>query len=274
LLNAGNRRRFPGRLAGLGLLCLSLAGCANAMEELTRHDISFGEKVHNVFAPSPDPLVVLRDSHDGDQRARAMRALKEPKENGGNDRDQEAVLAILVTSSKSDPQPLCRVAAIQSLGRFKDPRAAQALIDSYYSATVFTPETTTVVQCAALTALGETRHPAAVDLLTRVVRAPAPASESAGDQDKEQEQDRRIAAARALGNFSHYQAVEALVSVLRTDKDAAIRNRAHESLVQSTGKDLGTDPGAWDKLANAHAYDSPVPAPKNKLSLTGWSSQQ
>ena len=35
----------------------------------------------------PDPLVVLRDSSDGDERAKALRALQEPKPNGGTDAD-------------------------------------------------------------------------------------------------------------------------------------------------------------------------------------------
>ena len=268
LLNAGNCRRSAGHLAGLALASLGLCGCAGFWEEMTRRDNSFGDKVHNLWV-TPDPLVVLRDSHDGDQRAKALQALQEPKQHGGNDRDQDAVLGILVTSAQTDVQPLCRVAAMQSLGRFKDPRAVPALVDAYYKAIAFAPETATVVQCEALAALGQTRNPAAVGHLTLVVRAPAPALDAPG-QDKQQEHDRRIAAARALGNFSHYQAAEALVHVLQNDKDVALRDRAHDSLVQSTGKNLGYDAVAWDKLVNEHAWDGPVPAPKSDVGLVGW----
>jgi HEAT repeat protein len=258
-------------LAALGLLSFALAGCANSWDEISRHDISFSARLHNIFSPPPDPLVVLRDSRDGDDRARALRSLKEPKQNKGTDEQQDVMLKILVTSAHTDPQALCRVAAIQALSKFKDPRAVQALIDAYYKATTFEPETATVVQCTALTALGETGNAAAVDLLTRVLRAPAPAQDVA-ESESQQEQDRRIAAARALGHFSHYQAAEALVHVLRTDRDVALRQRAHEALVSSTGgKDLGFDPAPWEKLLNEHAWDGPMPQPtKDKISLVGW----
>jgi hypothetical protein len=269
--------RHAGRaapLAGAALVSFGLCGCSGFWEEVTRRDNSFGEKITNLVS-TPDPLVVLRDSKDGDLRAKALRSLREPKQHGGTDHDQDTILQILVGSAQSDPQPLCRVAAIQTLGKFKDPRAVPALTEAYFkAAAAFTPDTATVVQCAALTALGETRNPAAVDLLTRVVRAPAPAQDVA-EEEKQQEQDRRIAATRALGKFSHYQAAEALVHVLRTEKDVGMRQRAHESLVSSTGKDLGYDPAAWNKLLNEHAWDAPVPPPSgNKLSLVGWTQSK
>jgi hypothetical protein len=272
LFNAPTQARFLAQLAGLALLSVGLCGCVGFWEEISRRDVSFAQRVGNLFV-KPDPLVVLRDSHDGDLRAEALGKLREPKQHGGSDREQDVVLAALANAAHNDPQPLCRVAAVHSLGKFKDPRAVTALIDAYYKATVFAPETATVVQCAALRALGETRHPAAVDLLTRVVRAPAPAFD-VPDQDKQQEHDRRLAAARALGNFSHYQATEALVHVLRTEKDAALRLRAHEALVEATGKDLGTDAAAWDALMNKHAWDAPVPPPtRSGIGQAGWFEQ-
>jgi hypothetical protein len=257
-------------LVGLALVSIGFCGCANAWDQITRHDIPFDARVKLMFASPPDPLVVLRDSKDGDQRAKALRSLREPKQHGGSDKDQELVLSILVTSAKSDSQPVCRLAAIGSLGKFKDEHAVQALIDAYYQATVFAPETATMIQCEALTALGQTKNPAAVDLLTRVVRAPEPALD-VSDQDKQQERDRRIAAARALGNFSHYQATEALVQVLRTNKDVALRDRAHESLVKATGKDLPADPKPWEEMLEQQvANGNKPPAPDSKINLLGW----
>ena len=46
-----------------------------------------------------------------------------------NERDQEAYLEILAGSARGDRDPLCRLAAIKSLGRWKDPRAAMTLKD-------------------------------------------------------------------------------------------------------------------------------------------------
>jgi hypothetical protein len=256
--------------ATLGLACLGLCGCGgNAWDQLSRHDLPFNERVHGLFV-KPDPLAVLRDGKDGDDRARALRELHEPKQHGGSDKDQEFVVNVLVLSAKTDPQPLCRLSAIQALAEFKDPRAVQGLIDAYYAATTFPADTATMVQCRALASLGATKNPAAVDLLVRVARAPEPALD-VPEQEKQQERDRRIAAARALGNFSHYQAAEALVYILKTNKDVALRDRAHESLVKATGKDLPPDPKAWDNVLQQVA-DGKTPPPDNKIKLLSWFS--
>jgi hypothetical protein len=262
-----------GGLRLASLLCIGMCGCTNTWDEISRKDISFGERCHNIWAGPQDPMVVLRDSKDGDDRAKALARLEEPLQHGGSAQEQDTVLKILMISAQTDTQAVCRVAAIQTLGKFKDPRAISALVDAYYKATTFTSDTATIVQCNVLTALGESHNSAAVDLLTRVVRAPEAAQEAAGE-DKQQEQDRRLAAARALGNFSHYQAAEALLAVLKTEKDVGIRQTAHDSLAVSTGKDLGYDVAAWDKLLNEHAYDAPVPKPgtkDSKISLVGHS---
>lgn len=245
----------PVRLVGTALLSLGLCGCGGVWDQISRRDIPFTARVHGLFVKE-DPLVVLRDSKDGDDRAKALRRLREPRQHGGSEQEQDTVVAILVTSAKSDPQPLCRLAAIEVLGHFQDPRAVQGLIDAYYQATTFAPDTATVIQCEALTALGKTRHPAAVDLLARVVRAPEPAFDVAS-LERQQEQDRRIAAARALGHFSHYQAAEALVYVLKTNSDVALRQRAHESLVQATGKKLPPEANAWENFLAQQGSDAP-----------------
>jgi hypothetical protein len=255
--------RFAGWLIP-AIVGLNLCGCANFWDEMTRRDISFSAKFQGLFS-SPDPLEVIAKSNDGNARAKALRSLREPKQHGGNDRDQDIVVLALVASATQDRQPLSRLAAVEALAGFKDPRAVQGLVDAYYKATYFAPETATVIQDKALTALGQTRHPAGVELLTTVLRAPAPAFD-VPDQEKQQERDRRIAAARALGNFSHYQATEALVHVLKTEKDAALRNRATESLAQITGKDLPPDAVAWEKML----HQPPGQPSDRKFDLTGW----
>jgi HEAT repeat protein len=199
----------------------------------------------------PNPLIVLRDSSDGDQRAKALRALQEPKLYGGSDADQDAILQILTTAAAKEKQPLCRLAAIQSLGHFKDPRGLKGLTEAFYNASAFSPETATVIRCQALTAMGETGNPAAVELLARVVREP-PAEGT--ENEKQQTIDVRIAAARALGKFSHYQATEALVRVMQTEKDIALRDRAYESLQAATGKKLPPDGKEWEQLLHQASY--------------------
>ena len=110
-----SRRR--GRLScrGTGLLgllsfalCLSSCGCAGFWDDVTSRDFSL-----NTFFNKPNPLVVLHDSTDGDQRARALKALREPRQYGGTDLGQNAVVKILVAAASTEKQPLCRLAAIQ-----------------------------------------------------------------------------------------------------------------------------------------------------------------
>jgi HEAT repeat protein len=227
------------------LVCLTLCGCAGFWDEITSRDF----QVQALFV-KPDPLVVLRDSTDGDERAKALRALREPNQYGGTREEQEAVVKILATAAVSERQPLCRLAAIQSLGGFQDPRAVEGLIEAFYQANGFSPETATVIRCQALAALGQTGNPAAVELLARVVREP-PAEGT--EQERQQTLDVRIAAARALSHFSHHQATEALVRVLQTEKDVALRDRAHESLQTATGQKLPPDAKAWDDFLHQTA---------------------
>ena len=232
---ADRPRRLPVLLA---LACLAHAGCANFWDEVTSRDFHFKD----VFAARPDPLWVIRNSPDGDKRAKALRALQEPLAHGGTPDQQEVVVQVLLYGASKDTQPLCRLAAIQSLRKFQDPRAAEGLKDAYYRAGSFNAETATVIRCQALEALGETASPAAVEVLVQVLREPPV---EGPDHDRQQKLDERIAAAHALGHFKSYQATEALVAVLRTDQDVALRQRATESLQAATGKDFPADAQAW-----------------------------
>jgi hypothetical protein len=279
-------------LAGAALAGLVLCGCTNTSsfwDDVTSHDFEF----KNLWSPEPNPLLVLRDSKDGDKRAKALARLQEPKQHGGSDADQDAIVSILVTAAKTDPQPLCRLSAIQALANFHDPRAAQGLSDAFFAVTVedskkgpmttesfatntaFPPDTANIIQCEALTALGKTKSPVAVELLARVARPGPTTIVEASEVDKQQNRDLRLAAVRALGNFSHYQATEALVVVLQKDKDVALHDRALESLQASTGKKLPDDPKAWDDLLHHPNADQTASAPKEKdkswnIDLVGW----
>src|SRR5262249_17765446 len=142
-------------------------GCAGLWDEVTSRDFTF-----DALFNKPNPMLVLRDSPDGDKRAQALQALREPRQYGGSDAEQDAVGKILVAAATTEKQPLCRLAAIESLGHFKDPRAVGGLKEAFYNANSFTPDTATVVRCRALAALGETGSPDALELLVRVVREP------------------------------------------------------------------------------------------------------
>ena len=262
-------RRWGHRLAGVVLACTYLGGCAS-WDEITSRDFEY----RNLFT-RPDPLVVLRYSKDGDKRARAFAALSEPKRSGGSDKDQDFVVEILTAAVTTEPQFYPRLLAMQKLGEFKDPRAVPALVDGYYAASVFSTDNATILRCQALTGLGKVGHPSGVELLVSVLRqGPIEGPE----EDRRRALDERIAAARALGHFSHYQAKEALVRVLQTDKDVALRNCAHESLQSATGQRLPQDYAVWNEfLHKDRSKEASLAAGKKKsfmeFILTGFSSQ-
>jgi hypothetical protein len=233
-----------------GGCCAGLGGC-QVWDDVRSREFT----VKGMFV-KPDPLVELRDSKDGDHRARAMRRLKEPLENGGNQKDQDLVVTILVTAGSRESQALCRLAAVQTLATFKDPRALEGIKNGYYKANDFAPETATMLKCAALAALGESKNPAGVETLVAALREPAV---EGTEEERQFKMDERIAAARALGHFKNYQATEALVQVLRKEKDVALRDRAHESLEEATGKDFPPDAQVWaDFLHNPQNQNPPT----------------
>jgi len=247
--NPQGQQRHPLLALRAGILSSTLAtcalcGCAGFWDEVTSREFKFKD----MFKPAPDPLWVIRNSNDGDKKSKALRSLKEPLQHGGSQQQQDVIVKLLIQSATSDPQPLCRLAAISTLQHFKDPRAAPALIDAYERASYFQrdrPEAMETIQEQALQALGINGNPIAVDLLVRILKAP-PGTGPAGD--KQNDLNQRICAARALGHFPQYQAAEALVSVLRNEQDVALRDRATESLREITGKDLPANAEAWADL--------------------------
>jgi HEAT repeat protein len=242
------------------LACCSFSGCAGYWDEVTARNYHFKD----MFAKAPEPLGVIQNSPDGDKRAKALRSLTEPLQHNGSQQEQDVVVQVLNWRAANDTQALCRLAAIQVLGKFKDPRAVEGLKEAYYRAGSFNPETANVVRCQALASLGETGNPAAVETLVKVLHEPPV---EGPDQDKQQKMDERIAAARALGHFKNYESATALVQVLQAESDVALRNRAHESLELATGKHYPADAQVWGDYIQ-HGPDVPLvsePSLKDKV---------
>src|SRR5262249_56892618 len=126
------------------------------------------------------PLTVLQDSDDGTRRAYALASLREPLQNGGTQRDQEAFLQILTKSASGDRDPLCRIAAVRALGHFKDPRAADALRAVTEQRLEFTGELNNMIRVEALRALAETGQPQAVERLGQGAKEAPPQGSAAG----------------------------------------------------------------------------------------------
>jgi HEAT repeat protein len=224
-------------------------------DDVTSRDFHFRSLVSR-----PDPMTVLRDSSDGDARAKAMANLKEPRRNGGSDAEQEEVMRILTVAATSDSQPLCRMAAVQKLGTFQDARAVPALTSAYEAAAQLPPEVAEAVQSRALSSLGETRQPAAINFLVTVATKRSPADGT--DRERQQARTGRIAAVRALNNYDHSPEVaDAMAQLMQNEKDVALRDRARETYVKVTGHEPPADSVA-----------PPVPMPEqadNGVRLTG-----
>jgi HEAT repeat protein len=228
-------RRFI-QIERLSALALSagLAGCAGPgiWDDVTSREFHFKE----MFKSAPPPMTVLRESHDGDTRAKAMLALKEPRTQGGSQAEQDEAVQILTKSAISDSQPLCRRAAIHTLGQFHDPRAVPALEQAYEAAAQLPTEVAGPLQTQALAALGESKQPAAVGFLVTVASKATPAE--ATERDRQIVRDNRLSAVRALKNFDGSPEAAALAGNLaETERDVALRDRARETYAKVTGKE-------------------------------------
>ena len=120
-------------VAGLVVASVGLAGCASTVDTLTSRN--FREKPYETLFKPGDPLTVMRTSQEGDERAAAMRRLKEPLHEGRPQEEQDEAVKLLTTAATSDPSPVVRVAAVDALGRFQDQRAVGILTAAYHQAT-------------------------------------------------------------------------------------------------------------------------------------------
>jgi hypothetical protein len=254
------------RTARHGFLTLvfaaGLCGCATTWDDVTSRDFHFRSMWERT-----DPMTVLHEDTDGDHRAKAMHELKEPKTNGGSDVEQDRVIEVLSQAALSDPQPLVRLAAIQTLGRFSDPRTVQLLIAAYDSAAQLPSEVTAGIQCAAVNALGTTRQQAALAFLLKT--AAQPVSTEAVDHEVNAARDIRLTAVRALQSYNgSVEVAAAMAQVLKTERDVAVNDRARETYVKVTGREPPED--------NSPLPNQPAPSPgrTDGVKLTGGTTNR
>jgi HEAT repeat protein len=244
----------------LAVLALSGVGCQRDLwDDFTSRDWRLRD-----VGKRTDPLSVLRTSEDGDARAKAMAKLKEPILNGGSEQAQNDAVQILSDSATKDTRALCRLAAIDALGRFQDARATAALVQSYHTAGSFPLDVSNSIRVATMTSLAHKQQPEAVALIVQAATQ-AQAENTANVQpagfikgavkpsdnaevEKQLARDVRLSAIRALSQSKSPQATAALIQLLG-EKDVAIRDRAHEALQAVTGrKDIPPDQKAWQQV--------------------------
>lgn len=258
-LRKKNNSRGLARLSACIGIALAAPGCATMWDDVTSRDFH----VKSIWERS-DPMMVLQESSDGDARAKAIRAVKEPRANGGNDVEQDRLIEILAQSAISDPQPVVRLAAIQTLGRFTDPRSVQILTGAYEAAAQLPSEVSAGVQSAALAALGTTRQQAAIGVLVKAATKPLPTDVI--EKEVNQARDVRLSAVRALKNFEGSpEAAAAMTRIVSDEKDVAIIDRARETHAKLTGREIPAE------STNSPAAPTPVPTTSagGDIKLTG-----
>jgi hypothetical protein len=272
-------RRVRGWLLG-GVATISLvSGCAEFRDRISSR--RFREAPVKTLFPSDEPMTVLRDpDSEGDRRVRALRALKEPVLNGGSETDQAEILQILSQTATTDRSGLCRLTAIETLSRFQDPRVPPILLAAYQNAAgeppsqktpsegvvpvglrnrlfahtnmSFTPETITSIQCRAIEAMGKAKSPEGLSLLCEIAATPVTKRELNPDEvalpieELLNKFDVRLASIRALENYGgETKPIPILVRILQTERDVALKNRTHETLMKLTGQTFSHEAEPW-----------------------------
>jgi hypothetical protein len=245
------------------VVLLPAGGCAPFWDEV----LSRERDMHGYFHP-PDPLVVLKESTDGERKAKALASLREPNQHGGRAEDQDVYVQILTSTACADRDPLCRLAAIQALGGFKDPRAAKALDDIFEQSKLpFTQDFNNTIRQTALRSIERIGSDDSRQLLVRIARQPGPAQD-ASSVDRQQIQDEKLIAIRALGKYHDNDSLDTLLFILESEKDIALRDRAHQSLEDATGKTLPAEPQVW-RLALS-GQPTGVEPPTIIQRVSGW----
>jgi hypothetical protein len=292
---------YRGLTIAVAAASLLPAGCAGTWDAITSK--SFREKpfktMGKAIAPE-DPMVVLfaDPPRTGDERARAMRRLKEPARSGRPQGDQDRVLDLLTKAATTDTSPVLRYAAVEALGRFQDPRATGVLMTAYQKADGLTeqdfkkPEPAPIVPVGGLSAGRAPVRPGLDPMLLTGPAGFAPDTaaavrcrclESVGATNKPEaakflaavagaagpdvkpagsdDEEVRQAAVRGLGSCRQPEAVVALATVLNAEagNDQTLARGAHQGLVKLTGKKLPPDPAQWNAVVQADIKLAPEP---------------
>ena len=243
---------------------LALTGCAGTWDTISSRTFRKDplNTTYHLIRPE-DPMAILRSDppRAGDERAKAMRRLKEPLTNGLSQQDQDQIVDLLARSATNDASPVLRMAAIEALGRFEDPRAPGILMIAYQKAhgraegtpdpmpesglqlaggpngrtpgrlaslvpltgpTGFSPDTVEAIRCRSLESLGRTNRPEVVQFLGAVAAGPTTQSAPEGSDDREV----RLAAIRGLAKCRQPEAV-AVLSRRHEGRIAAVLPRVY-----------------------------------------------
>ena len=276
------------RLALVGLLTAPLVGCASTWDTLSSHQFQsdFASNPYKAMFVSDDPMTVLRTNPDGEARAKAMRRLVEPAANGHPEEQAEA-MQYLSDAATLDNSPVVRAAAIDALGKFKDPNVMQILKAAYaqsssnrsveqalarpkppsapgllsdrsglFGPTGYPPEVVFLLKSRVIEAMANSGSPEAFAFIAEIAKKPEDPKSSTMV-----ERDVRLAAVKSLSAIRSQESAQLLAQLMvaETSRDTAIANRAHEGLVELTGYTYPVGSAEWNGVIQAGLTVRPEP---------------
>lgn len=230
------------------LMCV-LAGLLTGCTSAQSGDV-FADMIEPLMPPSPSEVARQAfNVYDPDLRRRSIALLS--SSHFGHEEPYVRMYRLLI----DDQDPTVRAACAHALGQHGTTEDAPTIIALLKDDTGF-------VRWEAAKALQKIHHPDAVGPLMQAL---------ANDLDN----DVRLAAASALGQYPTRPAFNALVGAL-TDHNFGVVQTAAQSLSLLTGQDLGTEGGPWLDFASANTSTlfaaqrqytyTPYQAPPGKLS--------
>ena len=151
--------------------------------------------------------------------------------------EQQKVAEMIAEVVHRDPVLLLRLHGVNLLAKLNCPSSIQTLVDA-------SNDHNADIRTAAIKSWQSMPAERAIPQLQNIIGS-------------DTNVDVRLAATRALGNFSGQQAVSA-ISLALDDPDPALQLRAAESLQKITGEQLGRDIGAWQQYVSKLAPARPA----------------
>ncbi|MFO0938562.1 MAG: HEAT repeat domain-containing protein [Gemmataceae bacterium] len=272
----------------LGLFAVPLAGCASTWDTVSNRQFQsdFANNPYKAMFVSDDPMTVLRTNPDGSARAKAMRRMEEPATHGHPEEQAEA-LQYLSDAATIETSPVVRAAAIEALGKFKDPNVLPILKAAYaqssgnksveqamqrtmnpaapgllsdrsglFGPTGYPPEVVVLLKSRTIEAMARTGQPEAYAFIADIAKTQEdPKNPNIIDRDV------RLAAVKSLSQIRTSESATLLAQVMMTEsnRDTAIANRAREGLVELTGHNYPVGSTEWNGVMQAGFTVRPEP---------------
>jgi hypothetical protein len=224
--SSGSRIPQASWRAFAAVLGLALVGGCDTISQ------DFNDLTRSLFPPSPSQAAQWAlDPHDPDHRREGTLLLANAPF-GGN----PPYMKMYRDYVANEPNPLVKAVAIRALAKHGTPEDAELIAPHLEDANK-------QVRWEAAKALQRLHNPAVVPLLLDTL------------SDEAEDQDVRVAAAIALGQYPEDRVFQVLVEALDA-RELAVNDAARRSLATLTGESFGLDPRAWLVWYDEHPDDA------------------